>query len=111
LKPFSFFSSQVISGKPLNRDQLFFAFEADGMRMRIWFVAIIPIAPLGESYFQDLIEFFEERNCFVHGSKACGWKIRFDLFIDLLHGWVFNAANQNLQNRNSLRGDSELMLS
>jgi hypothetical protein len=27
----------------------FFAFDANDMRMRIWFVAIIPIAPFGES--------------------------------------------------------------
>ncbi|KPK92892.1 MAG: hypothetical protein AMJ94_04185 [Deltaproteobacteria bacterium SM23_61] len=89
----------------------FFAFDANDMRMRIWFVAIVPIAPFGESQFQNLVEFFEEGNCFIHSSKACGWKIRFDLFIDSFHGWVFNAANQNLQNRNSLRGDSELMRS
>ena len=74
----------------------FLALDANGMRMRIGFMAVIAIAPLGEPQFQDPIEFFEERDCFVYGSKACSGKIRFDLRIDSFRAWVFKAGNQNL---------------
>jgi len=105
------FKLMVMSAKPLRSGStIFFAFQANDVRVRIWLVAIIPVASFGESHSRTSLSSLRSVNGFVNGSKACCWKIRFDLLINRFHGWMLNARSQNLQNRNPLRGDSELML-
>jgi hypothetical protein len=62
------------------------ALHTDYMRMRERFAAVIPVAPIRKSQFQDFIHFLEERYGLVDGCQAGCREFDLDLFVDLLRG-------------------------
>ncbi len=86
-----------------------FALGTDDMGVRKWLVPVVPVAAIGKSQLQHLVQFLEKGDGLVHrGQARCG-EFSLDLLINLLHRGVPLALGQGPQHEEPLGGYAEIV--
>jgi hypothetical protein len=67
------------------------------MGMRVGLVAVIAIAPVRESKFQDLVDLFQKGNRLIDRGNAGSWKLVSDVFVYRFNGGVPFAGGKHPQ--------------
>jgi hypothetical protein len=100
---------QVFQAAQIRVDD-FLAARAYQMGMRVWFVAVIPVAPIRKTDLYDFILLLEQRYRFVDGRDAGSRKLGPDRVIDSLNAGMPIAGGQHLQHSQPLRRDPEIVI-
>jgi hypothetical protein len=68
------------------------------MGMRIGFLPVIPVGPVGKTKFKNFTKGFDNADISVHSCKTHGWKICFKLFVYHFSTGVIHAFRQDFYN-------------
>jgi hypothetical protein len=88
----------------------FFASRAYQMRVRIRFVAVIPVASIRKANLYDFIFLLKQSYRFVDGRDAGGRKLSPNSVMDSLNARMPLAGGQHLQHSQPLRCDPEIVI-
>jgi hypothetical protein len=72
-----------------------FASGTDQVGMRIGLVAIVAIATISETYFENFTDLFQQVNRFVDRGQTGGGEISLDLCVNLLNARMVLAVQKN----------------
>jgi hypothetical protein len=88
----------------------FSAPHAYQMGVRVWFVAVIPVAAIRKADLYDFVLLLKQSYRLVNRRDAGSRKLGSNPVIDLLNAGMPIAAGQHLQHGQALRGDPEIVI-